>query len=118
MFLYSVSQQDRWDMNSASRDRYTVNGKVIGHTLDEAADWADRNDIYWRRNPIFWERDDDVEATDVDSDVAGILIDRAENAKTPDQVNAEALAQLKAYVDRELLKLRMELSLQIEGLGK
>lgn len=100
---------------AATRDSYrTDDGSFVGATLEEAAAWAKGHPVTWSETTIWWHRDDDAEATDVDRDIRDIHLSERENAKTPDQVNAEAIRLLKEYVDREILKLRMEVSLAME----
>lgn len=107
-------------MSSATRDRYfSQGGRLIGRNMKEATEWAKANRGAFKAFGVHWDRDDDDNGwIDVTRDIQDEMDKEEEDAKTPDQVNAEAIAQLKAYVDRELLKIRMELSLQIEGLGK
>ncbi len=100
---------------AATRDRYTVRGITIGRTLQEAAAWARDNADDFRTWMVMWERDDDAEVICVDSDINDLLAAAGEDDKSEVEVLREALQQLNAKVDRELLKLRIEFSLALES---
>jgi hypothetical protein len=88
-------------------------GTLIATSLEDAAHWAQQHPEKYKKSSI-WRIDEDGIPVVVDSDVQDLLVTWAEDAKSEVEVLREALADLKAYTDREILKLRMEVSLAME----